>query len=489
MNINSSALISLTLDGQVTQITWGDLVAQVTAHSAPTDSVDLFWLVFGGVLVFLMMLGLALLEIGCVGAKNTKHIMFRILGDLCITGLTYYSVGYGFAFMGGNGFIGSSGFFMSGDDFVQATTDKLFRGHHYADWFFQWAVASVAVNICSGAIAERVSIGAYFSYTFASSLFIFPVCAHWIWSETGWASAFNVHSPLFRVGAMDFAGTGALHMFAGTSALVGCILLGPRRGRFGANAVALPKQSVLFQFMGVMLLWFGWYGFNCVSTLSLEGTKADAMAKVAVNLTLSACTGGIMTVLLMYWSHKVWDIEAGNNGILAGCVAVTGCCPVIEPAVAVALGAIGSLVYVGVAKLVAKLEIDDAVDAVPVHLGCGVLGTIAPGFVASPTGVKMFYGSDSCGVFYGCDTGGNQLAAQVVYAVAVFAFVSATVATVFVAVRQFGTLRVSDEAERMGLDGYEHGGSAYDSQADDANSITKSGHDDGFLHVKSPVEV
>ncbi|ETV99615.1 hypothetical protein H310_08266 [Aphanomyces invadans] len=489
MPINSSALVSITVDGQVTEIAWGDLVAQVTAHSAPTDSVDLFWLVFGGILVFMMMLGLALLEIGCVGTKNTKHIMFRILGDCCITGLTYYTLGYGFAFMGGNGFIGSAGFFMSGEDFIQATDDKLFRGHHYADWFFQWAVASVAVNICSGAIAERVSLAAYFCYTFVASLFIFPVCAHWIWSETGWASAFNAHNPLFQVGAMDFAGTGALHMFAGISALVGCILVGPRLGRFGPNAVPLPKQSVLFQFMGVMLLWFGWYGFNCVSTLSLEGTKADAMAKVAVNLTLSASTGGIVTVLLTYWSHKVWDIEAGNNGVLAGCVAVTGCCPVIEPAVAIALGAIGSVVYVSVAKLVAKLEIDDAVDAVPVHFGCGLLGKIAPGFVASPTGVKMFYGSDSCGVFYGCSAGGKQLGAQLVYALAIFAFVAATVAAVFIAVRQFGALRVSAEAEKMGLDAYEHGGPAYDHDGDGTNSTTDGLNGDDFLHVKTPSQV
>ncbi|KAF0696779.1 hypothetical protein As57867_012454, partial [Aphanomyces stellatus] len=225
MKINATSALSITIDGQATTITWEDLAAQLAdaQQSAPADTLDLFWLIFGGVLVFLMMFGLALLEIGCVSKKNTKHIMLRILGDCCITGLTYYTLGYGFAFMGGNGFIGSNGFFMAGDDFSKPTPTKLFRGHHYADWFFQWAVASVAVNICSGAIAERVHLAAYFCYSFVSSLFIFPVCAHWIWSEQGWASAFKTHDLLFDVGTIDFAGTGALHMFAGTSALVGCL--------------------------------------------------------------------------------------------------------------------------------------------------------------------------------------------------------------------------------------------------------------------------
>ncbi|KAH9071910.1 hypothetical protein Ae201684P_006758 [Aphanomyces euteiches] len=477
MAVTANSTLSITIDGQVTEIRWEALVAQLSAaqNVAPAETLDLFWFIFGGVIVFMMMLGLALLEIGCVGQKNTKHIMFRILGDCCITGLTYYALGYSFAFMEGNGFIGHHGFFMSGDSFQRPSATKLFRGHHYADFFFQWAVACVAINIASGALAERVSLAAYFCYTFFSSLFIFPVLAHWIWSETGWASAFNLDKLLFGVGAMDFAGTGALHMFAGLSALVGCIIIGPRVGRFGPDAVPLPKQSVLFQFMGVMLLWFGWYGFNCVSTLSLAGTKADIMAKVAVNLTLSACTGGISTVLLTFWAHKVWDIEAGNNGILAGCVAVTGCCCVIEPAPAIALGFLGSVVYLSVAKLVASAQIDDAVDAVPVHFGCGLLGTIAPGFFASPTGAKMFYNSDSCGVLYGCSLSGKQLGAQLVYALAVFGFVVFCVGAIFLVLKKFGLARVSVEAEAMGLDAYEHGGSAYTNDADQGDSYMPIG--------------
>ncbi|EQC28204.1 hypothetical protein SDRG_14028 [Saprolegnia diclina VS20] len=267
MQWEPSSLITIDVGGTSRTLTWGEFTASVAEAqtSSYSASLDLFWLLFGGVLVFLMMLGLALLEIGCVHKKNTKHIMIRILCDCCLTGLTFYATGYSFAFTHGNGFIGSSGFFMQGADFTGATATQAFRGHHYADWFFQWAIASVAVNICHGAVAERISLSAYAVYSFCASLFIYPVCAHWAWAETGWASMLNEGNLLFDIGVMDFAGTGCLHMFAGTSALVGCLLLGPRLGKFTAEGHGhLPSQSVLLQFMGTMILWFGWYGFNCI---------------------------------------------------------------------------------------------------------------------------------------------------------------------------------------------------------------------------------
>ncbi|KDO24916.1 hypothetical protein SPRG_09560 [Saprolegnia parasitica CBS 223.65] len=488
MKWEPSSLITIDVGGTTHTLTWGEFTASVAeAQTATTHgaSLDLFWLLFGGVLVFLMMLGLALLEIGCVHKKNTKHIIIRILGDCCITGLTFYAVGYSFAFMDGNGFIGTTGFFMQGAEFTGASATQAFRGHHYADWFFQWAIASVAVNICHGAVAERISLPAYAVYSFCASLFIYPVCAHWAWAETGWASMLNEGNLLFDIGVMDFAGTGCLHMFAGTSALVGCLLLGPRLGKFTAEGHGhLPSQSVLLQFMGTMILWFGWYGFNCVSTLSLEGTKGDVMAKVAVNLTLSACTAGLVTSIL----YKVlvaghFDISQANNGILAGCVAVTGSCPVIEPEAAIVLGVLGALVYLSIAHLLERAGIDDVVDAIPVHLGCGFLGTLAPGMFASPSGVKTFYGSNrtNCGFFYTCEGGGGkQFGAQIVYALAVFAFVGVCVSLVFGSMKAIGCLRVSAEAERMGMDAFEHGGSAYD-DGDDAPRAT-----DSYRDVQSP---
>ncbi|OQR83413.1 ammonium transporter channel family [Achlya hypogyna] len=467
--------VTMTVNGQPKTVSFTALTQALTANAcsatgcasdvASAATLDHFWLVFGGCMVFFMILGFALLEIGCVHAKNTKHILMRNLGDLCITGLTFYAVGYAFLFGEGNVFIGYRGFFLQGDEFDTAAA-RGYPGLPYALWFYEWAIASVCVTIFSGAVAERIALGAYFSYTLLVGAFVYPVAGHWIWSTTGWASVLNTENLLFGVGAIDFAGCGCIHMVGGASALVGCLALGPRKGRFHTDGThsELPKQSVLYQSLGTLVLWFGWYGFNCVSTLTLRGDLGAVMAKVAVNLTLAACTGGLCTVLLdRFTGSKTFDVCMGNNGILAGCVSVTGSCSVIEPEGAVALGAIASLVYLGLAKLVVRCRVDDVVDAVPVHLGCGTLGALAPGFFASSKGVAMAVGTGSCGVFYRCNGNqGNQLAAQVVYVLAVFVWITGFCALLFGLLNKLGVLRCTPEAEAKGMDIYEHGGPAYD---------------------------
>ncbi|KAF0695734.1 Aste57867_13470 [Aphanomyces stellatus] len=478
--IDKTSNISLTVDGVAMVVAWEDLTkALATSPStevASAATLDLFWLLFGGMMIFFMILGFALLEIGCCHVKNTKHILFRNLGDLCITGITFYACGYAFAFSDGNGFIGKSRWFLQGAAFE--TDDPMhFDGLYYANWFFQWAVAAICVTIFSGAVAERITLQAYFLYSFLMGGLFYPICAHWIWSATGWASATNASNLLFGVGAIDFAGCGCIHMVGGMSALVGCVLVGPRKGRFNADGSAneMPKQSVTFQCMGTLVLWFGWYGFNCVSTLSLRGEMGNVMAKVAVNLTLAACTGGILTVLLdKTIGSKTWDPCMGNNGILAGCVSITGSCSVIEPEAAVALGAIAAFLYVGLSKLVVRLRIDDVVDAIPVHLGCGTLGALAPGIFASSKGVQMFVGTKSCGIFYRCNGNqGNQLAAQVVYVLAVAGWVGIYCAVLFTALKRLGWLRPTDKTEAEGLDKFEHGGPAYE----DGKEGDDEGHD------------
>ncbi|OQS03794.1 ammonium transporter channel family [Thraustotheca clavata] len=475
MNITSNSQVTLTIDGQHLTTTWVALTKELTTNQcsesgctsdvASASALDVFWLLFGGCMVFIMILGFALLEIGCCHVKNTKHILMRNLGDLCISGLTFYVVGYAFIFGGGNAFIGNSGFFLQGDIF-DTSNAKSYAGLPYANWFFQWAITSVCVTIFSGAVAERISLGAYFCYTFLVGAFIYPIAAHWIWSTTGWASVTNTSKPLFGVGAIDFAGCGCIHMIGGASALVGCIIIGPRKGRFSSDGKAceMPKQSTLFQTMGTLILWFGWYGFNCVSTFSLRGNLSSVMAKVAVNLTLAACMGGVCTVALdRLFGSKTFDICMGNNGILAGCVSITGSCSVIEPEGAVALGAIASLVYFLLAHLIVKSKIDDVVDAIPVHLGCGTLGALAPGFFASSKGVAMAIGTDSCGVFYTCNGHqGSQLAAQFVYVLAIFAWIVGFCTILFTCLNKFNVLRCTAQAEEIGMDKFEHGGPAYE---------------------------
>ncbi|ETW04054.1 hypothetical protein H310_04437 [Aphanomyces invadans] len=466
----ANATVALTVNGAVVTMTWQELgkaLAQSPADATTAGALDLFWLLFGGMMIFFMILGFALLEVGCCHVKNTKHILFRNLMDLCITGITFYAVGYGLAFSDGDGFIGHSRFFLQGQDAFQTDDALTFHGHHYADWFFQWTVAAVCVTIFSGAVAERITMQAYFLYSFLMGAFFYPVAAHWIWSPTGWASVLApTSSLLFGVGAIDFAGCGCIHMIGGMSALVGCLVVGPRAGRFNADGTAneMPKQSVMFQCMGTLVLWFGWYGFNCVSTLSLTGTMGHVMAKVAVNLTLAACTGGVLTVLLdKLAGSRTWDPCMGNNGILAGCVSITGSCSVIEPEGAVALGAIAAVLYLSLSKLVVKLRIDDVVDAIPVHLGCGTLGAVAPGFFASSKGVAMYVGTGSCGVFYRCNgLHGSQLAAQVVYVLAIAGWVGTFCAVLFLTLKKLKMLRPDAATEVLGLDVVEHGGPAYD---------------------------
>ncbi|RHY04901.1 hypothetical protein DYB28_009949 [Aphanomyces astaci] len=478
-----NATVNVTVNGVVMAMTWQELTKALSsstesvAATTTATALDLFWLLFGGMMIFFMILGFALLEIGCCHVKNTKHILFRNLMDLCITGVTFYAVGYGIAFSDGDAFIGHSRFFLQGPQF-QTDDVATFNGRHYADWFFQWAVAAVCVTIFSGAVAERITLHAYFLYSLLMGAFFYPVAAHWIWSTTGWASVLAPKSALlFGVGAIDFAGCGCIHMVGGMSALVGCLVVGPRTGRFKSDGAAneMPKQSVMYQCMGTLVLWFGWYGFNCVSTLSLSGTMGHVMAKVAVNLTLAACTGGLLTVLLdKLVGSKSWDPCMGNNGILAGCVSITGSCSVIEPEGAVALGAIAAVLYLALSKLVVKCGIDDVVDAIPVHLGCGTLGALAPGLFASSKGVAMYVGTGSCGIFYKCNgLQGSQLAAQVVYVLAIVAWVGAFCTALFVSLKKLHLLRPDTTVEVAGLDVMEHGGPAYDDGKDTHVTQTK----------------
>lgn len=250
-----------------------------------------------------------------------------------IGALAFYCLGFAFGPStapedgSGNAFIGSSGFALTGTQFY-GPDGPGFNGDAYIFWLFQWAFAATAATIVSGAVAERVTFEAYFIYSFVLTAFIYPVVSHWCWSGDGWASAFHP-SLLFSTGVIDFAGSGVVHMTGGLAALVGAVFLGPRTGRFDGNGVpvALSQQSMPFQTLGTMILWFGWYGFNCGSALSLSGQLGAVVAKTAVTTTLSAAMSGLCTVL---WG-KLWGPgyicpALANNGILGGLVGITASC-------------------------------------------------------------------------------------------------------------------------------------------------------------------
>ena len=280
-------------------------------------------------------------------------------------------------------FIGTDSFALKGAAF-ESDDGTLTNGYAYAFWLFQWAFAATAATIVSGAVAERVSFNAYIVYSIVLTSFIYPVVVHWGWAG-GWASAFaGENLLLFDCGVIDFAGSGVVHMTGGLAALCAAFVVGPRIGRFNEDGTAntMPQQSAVLQSLGTLILWFGWYGFNGVSTLAIVGVSGIA-AKTMVTTTISAAFGALTTVLLGKLNLHYWDGGAANNGLLAGLVGITAGCSTCEPEGAMVIGIVSGFVYTYSSKLLIKLQIDDVVDAIPVHCFCGAWGVFAASLFAT----------------------------------------------------------------------------------------------------------
>ncbi|ETV74282.1 hypothetical protein H257_11208 [Aphanomyces astaci] len=495
--------VTLVVNGSAVTLSTDEFAALVASVSpkfadvASARALDTFYTLMGAFLVFFMQVGFCFLEVGCVHVKNTKNILVKNILDGCISAVCFYFVGYAFGFVKGDGFIGNSGFVFLDEVYDGDDATRRYNGKAYAGWLFQWAFAATASTIVTGAVAERISFVAYIAYAVALTAFIYPVVVHWVWSSTGFASAFNTPNHLLLdVGAVDFAGSGVVHMTGGMAALVGCCILGPRLGRFEDGQVHdMPKQSVLLQTIGTLLLWFGWYGFNCMSTGTLVGNGADVAAKVAVNLTLAAAAAGISCVCInAVTGDRIVDPTMANNGVLSGAVAITAGCAVVEPAGAVVIGLVAAVLYTASSRLLVRWRIDDVVDAVPVHLLCGMWGVLAPGLLASSDGMQMAYGrSDTCGLFYTCAHSGRQFAAQLIVIVAIVAWVGVTCTVLFLGLFRLDLLRVTRENELAGLDVSYHGGLAYDASDDYKTAITKAEHiindETEFVPVSTPGHV
>jgi len=458
---------------------------------ALNDDLDTFWLILGGILVFFMQPGFALLEAGSVRSKNTKNILFKNVCDACVGALGFWSFGFAFAFGAGNWFIGTktAGFFLTGEAFG-LNVDTGYNGYQYAFWFFQFAFAATAATIVSGAVAERISFSAYIIGTTFITVFIYPVVVHWGWSTYGWASAFLDTTAdgmpdklLLDVGATDFAGCVIVHMVGGVSALTAMIVTGPRIGRFNQDGVPQPivQQSPLLQIFGTFILWFGWYGFNCVSTLKLSGGASAVAGKTAVTTTLSPAMACVVSILVKYimgmMSGKpILDCGAALNGILAGLVSITSACSTCEPWAACLIGAIGALVYNGTSALILMLKLDDVVDAFAVHGACGIWGCIAASLFATERNYALAYGhqADQWGLFYG--GGGKLLAANLIFILAVLAWTAALTFGVFAGLKVTIGIRVSEEVEMAGMDVSKHGGTAFAFINDSKNVLSNGLH-------------
>ncbi|GMH35861.1 hypothetical protein BSKO_03729 [Bryopsis sp. KO-2023] len=434
------------------------------APSAPINSnldedLTILWLLLGAYLVFFMQAGFALLEAGTVRSKNTKNILLKNVLDACVGAIIWWALGYSLAFGEGgakpNVFIGGRHFFMWKAEDVGVK--------FYGLWLFQWAFSATAATIVSGAVAERCQFRAYLTYTSIMTGFIYPVVVHWVWSGEGWLSAFRDPIVLDNsMGLVDFAGSGVVHMVGGGSALMASIFLGPRVGRFDSKGCprTIPGHSVALATLGTFLLWFGWYGFNPVSTLCFYECM-EVASKIAVTTTLAASAGGVTVLFVNAASGSPADVAPALNGILAGLVSITSGCSVVEPYAACLIGMVGGALYFGSSKLLLRYRIDDPLDATPVHFCCGLWGVLSVGFFATPANLVKAYGRKTdVGVFYGGQ--GDQLFVQILGAVAIGAWTITVSGLMFFVLKEVNWLRVPEQEEIQGLDISHHGGAAYD---------------------------
>jgi len=452
-----------------------------------SKNIDVFYSLFCGAAIFMMQCGFAMLCAGSVRQKNVKNIMLKNLLDACGGALGYYAVGFGVAYEGGT-FLGTSGgrFFLIDYD-------------NYIDFFFQFTFAATAATIVAGTVAERCKMVAYLCYSLMLTGFVYPVVVHAIWNSAGFLSAFN-ESPFRGVGMIDFAGSGVVHMTGGATALIAAIVLGPRIGRFydeDGNPLDKPGEfaphSVSLQVLGTFILWFGWYGFNPGSTLliSVPG-YGDVAALAAVTTTLAAAAGAVSSMffdtLLGFLSEgeAEYDLTMAMNGCLGGLVGITAGCSTVEPWAAIIIGLIAGVVYVLASKLLVKLKIDDAVDAIPVHFFNGMWGCIATGLFASRRFVTMTYGETySPGLFYG---DGNLLLCEICGILFIIAWVAVIMGPFFIALNALGMFRVDPIEEKVGLDISHHKGAAYDLTGPAEGDVAELAEKRATAHGKSGFE-
>lgn len=395
------------------------------------SSVDTIWVLLGALLVFFMQAGFAMVETGFTRAKNAGNIIMKNLMDFAIGTIVFWVLGFGLMFAGDHfGLIGGFDFLIQGDYSSSFPTAAFI--------IFQTVFCATAATIVSGAMAERTKFISYCIYSAVISAVIYPISGHWIWGG-GWLSQLGFH---------DFAGSTAVHMVGGVAALVGAKILGPRIGKYGRDgkARAIPGHSLTLGALGVFILWFAWFGFNGGSTVSMTGDETLMSASnIFVTTNLAAATATVAVMIITWIRYKKPDVSMTLNGSLAGLVAITAGCDMVDPVGAFFIGLIAAFVVVFGIEFIDKiLKIDDPVGAIGVHGLCGATGTLLTGLFAVDGGV-----------FYG---GGFQfLGVQVLGVVSVIAWVAVTMTVVFFLIKKTVGLRVSREEEIAGLDLKEHG--------------------------------
>ncbi|ENV62806.1 hypothetical protein F949_02461 [Acinetobacter junii NIPH 182] len=424
------------------------LSTSVSASTAPNIqeiriSLDSVWVVIGGILVFFMQAGFALIESGSVRSKNTVNVLMKNYMDTCIGGLVFWLFGFGLMFgLNQSGWIGLSHFMpYQMDDW------------HWNLLFFQMMFAATATTIASGAMAERIHFVAYVVSAIFVSGVIYPVFGSW-----AWGGLFGGDGWLKAMGFIDFAGSTVVHSIGGWVALAGIIVLGPRLGRFGRKGQShfLAGHNLPLVALGGFILWFAWFGFNAASTVSAN----VSIGRIALNTHLAACAAASTYMTLALIRSKAVLIRNTINASLAGLVAITAGCATMSPIFAIMTGVGAGILISFVPQLLVKMQLDDVVDAVAVHGVCGAWGTLAAGAFLE---TNLF--------------DANVMYVQIIGIFAAFVWGFGLALLVFkILDKVLGGLRVSQQHEQRGLDYTEHAELSYpEFQRDltfDADNIT-----------------
>lgn len=429
-------------------------------------TMDTLWVLIAAMLVFFMNLGFGCVESGFCRAKNCVNILSKNFIVFAVTSVCFWLLGWGLMFGDGNPVVGTQGLFaVSGEDnspalWTSAAATNQYSGVYsaigwatvplWAKFFFQLVFAGTAATIVSGAVAERIKYHSFIIFSALMAIFIYPVVGHWIWGG-GW---------LATKGFYDFAGSTQVHSIGGWAALMGVLILGPRIGKYGADGRvnAIPGHNLTAATIGCFILWLGWFGFNPGSTMS---ANPRMIADICNTTNIAAAVATLTATITCWLKLGKPDLGMTLNGCLAGLVAITAPCSVVNVPSAAIIGAIAGVIVVLAVIAFDRCQIDDPVGATSVHLVNGVFGTLCVGLFADADTIKSHAADAVCkpGLFFG--GGAGQLIAQLTGIIGTAVYVIVASGICWIVLKSTIGIRVSPEEEIEGLDIGEHGNNAY----------------------------
>ncbi len=415
-------------------------------------SIDTVWVLIASFLVFFMQTGFAMLEAGFIRQRGVVNALTENFVDAGLTALVFWAVGFAIAFgTSAGGIIGTDHFFLNDALTLSETSVSYATGasgsstslNTYTLFFFQFAFAATASTIATGALAERTDFIGDLIYSVIIGAIGYPIIVHWVWNSGGWLSNLGYH---------DFAGSSVVHLVGGLYALIGAYLLGPRTNR-SAWGQTPPPHNLGLAALGTLILWFGWYGFNPGSSLGMG--NPGLVALVTVNTTLASGAGTIAGLFCQYFRSRKWELSYCLNGALGGLVGITAGCAYVLPWASILIGLTAGVLVIISMNILEAVRIDDAVGAFSVHGVCGMMGTLAVGFLAQP----QLTSNQMAGLLLG--GGFDLLWIQLLGVGAITAFIVAFAFLMFGVLKAVGRLRVHPKADEIGIDAYEHGASIW----------------------------